>query len=248
MNKKAFFLALTMLFFGAAMAQDVITLKNGDEINGKVTKVTPTEIEYKLASNPDGPTYSKPVSDIFMVKYENGQKDLFNNTSAPAAQQQQVTVDIPTGVTLERSRGEIVDASTDRTFSDFELQQMLGMDAFNDYVQARDSYKSTSSGLVWAYLMFFLGPPMYIGGVFLETGNNNGLAMRVIGIVWTIGGNILIPANYITRGVAAGKISRIAEGYNARNGSLGMELSGGFTLMPTAQGTVAPGVGISLHF
>ena len=41
MNKKAFFLALTMLFFGAAMAQDVITLKNGDEINGKVTKVTP---------------------------------------------------------------------------------------------------------------------------------------------------------------------------------------------------------------
>ena len=38
------------------------------------------------------------------------------------------------------------------------------------------------------------------------------------------------------------------QGYNAKNGSLGMEISGGFTLMPTAQGTVAPGLGLSLRF
>lgn len=247
MNKRIFLLALLLSFVAAAVAQDVITLKNGDEINGKVTKVTSTEIEYKLASNPDGPTYTKPVAEIFMVKYENGQKDVFNNTPE-TAKQQQVTVDIPTGVTLVRNRSEIVNAATDRTFSEFELQQMLGMEVFNDYVKARDSYKSTSNGLVWAYLFFFLGPPMYVGGVFLEDGSNNGLAMRIIGIVWTIGGNVMIPVSHITRGVAAGKISRIAEGYNAKNGSLGMEVSGGFTLMPTAQGTVAPGLGISLRF
>ncbi len=247
MSKKVFFLALTILFFGAAMAQDVITLKNGDEINGKVTKVTSTEIEYKLATNPDGPTYTKPVTEIFMVKYENGQKDVFNNTPAPATQQQ-VTVDIPTGVTLERSRGEIVDAATNRTFSEFELQQMLGMDAYNDYVKARESYKSTSNGLAWSYTFFFCGLPLYYLGVLLENGSNNGLALRIMGIVWFVGGNIMIPVDYITRGVAAGKISRIAEGYNAKNGSLGMEISGGFTLMPTAQGSVAPGLGISLRF
>lgn len=248
MNKRLFFLTLLLSFVATVVAQDVITLKNGDEINGKVTKVTSTEIEYKLASNPDGPTYTKPVTEIFMVKYENGQKDVFNNTPAPATQQQQVTVDIPSGVTLERSRGEIVDAATDRTFSEFELQQMLGMDAFNDYVKARDSYKSTSNGLAWAYTFFICGLPVYYLGVLLEDGSNNGLALRIMGIVWFVGGNIMIPANYITRGVAAGKISRIAEGYNAKNGSLGMEISGGFTLMPTAQGTVAPGVGISLRF
>ena len=247
MNKRIFLLALLLSFVAAAVAQDVITLKNGDEINGKVTKVSSTEIEYKLASNPDGPTYTKPVAEIFMVKYENGQKDVFSNTPE-TAKQQQVTVDIPTGVTLVRNRSEIVNAATDRTFSEFELQQMLGMEVFNDYVKARDSYKSTSNGLVWAYLFFFLGPPMYVGGVFLEDGSNNGLAMRIIGIVWTIGGNVMIPVSYITRGVAAGKISRIAEGYNAKNGSLGMEINGGFTLMPTAQGTVAPGLGISLRF
>ena len=105
MGKRIFLLTVLLAFAAVAVAQDVITLKNGDEINGKVTKVTPTEIEYKLASNPDGPTYTKAVSEIFMVKYENGQKDVFNNTPEPAKQQQQVTVDIPTGVTLERNRG-----------------------------------------------------------------------------------------------------------------------------------------------
>lgn len=247
MGKRIFLLTVLLAFAAVAVAQDVITLKNGDEINGKVTKVTSTEIEYKLASNPDGPTYTKAVSEIFMVKYENGQKDVFNNTPEPA-KQQQVTVDIPTGVTLERSRGEIVDAATNRTFSEFELQQMLGMDAYNDYVKARDSYKSTGSGLAWAYTFFICGLPVYYLGVLLEDGSNNGLALRVMGIVWFVGGNIMIPVDYITRGVAAGKISRIAEGYNAKNGSLGMEISGGFTLMPTAQGTVAPGLGISLRF
>lgn len=247
MGKRIFLLTVLLAFAAVAVAQDVITLKNGDEIKGKVTKVTSTEIEYKLASNPDGPTYTKAVSEIFMVKYENGQKDVFNNTPEPA-KQQQVTVDIPTGVTLERSRGEIVDAATNRTFSEFELQQMLGMDAYNDYVKARDSYKSTGSGLAWAYTFFICGLPVYYLGVLLEDGSNNGLALRVMGIVWFVGGNIMIPVDYITRGVAAGKISRIAEGYNAKNGSLGMEISGGFTLMPTAQGTVAPGLGISLRF
>lgn len=240
-------IAVAFALSAAAFAQDVITLRNGDEINGKVTKVSSTEIEYKLASNPDGPTYAKPVSEIFMIKYENGNKDVFN-TEASSSQQQQMTAGIPSGVTLERSRGEIVDANTDRSFSDYELEHMLGTGVFNDYVKARDSYNSTKNSLVWAYLFFFLGPPMYYGGVLLETGNGNGLAMRIIGIAWTIGGNIMIPANYITRGVAAGKISRIAEGYNARNGNLGMDISTGFSLMPTANGNVAPGLGITLKF
>lgn len=247
MNRKTILFILVMLMTGTVMAQDVITLKNGDEINGKVTKVSSTEIEYKLASNPDGPTYTKPVAEIFMVKYANGQKDVFNNTPAPAAQQQ-VTVDIPTGVTLERSGGEIVNAATGKAYSDFELQQMLGMEAFQDYEKARESYKSTNGGLASAYTFFALGPLMYWAGVALEDGSNNGLACRVIGYVWTIGGNIMIPVTHITRGVAAGKISHIAEGYNDKNSSLSMNLSGGFTLLTSAEGGVAPGVGLTLSF
>lgn len=60
-------------------AQDVITLKSGDEIQAKVTEVGQTEVKYKRFDNPDGPTYTVNKSDIFMVKYQNGQKDVFKD-------------------------------------------------------------------------------------------------------------------------------------------------------------------------
>ena len=65
-------------------AQDVITKKNGDEIQAKITEVGQNEIKYKRFDNPDGPVYTIGKSDVFMVKYENGTKDVFKED--PAAQ------------------------------------------------------------------------------------------------------------------------------------------------------------------
>lgn len=61
-------------------AQDNIILKNGDELKSKVLEVTPTEVKYKNYENQDGPTYTILKSDILMIKYENGLKDVFNDT------------------------------------------------------------------------------------------------------------------------------------------------------------------------
>lgn len=61
-----------------AIGQDLIILRNADEIEGKVIEVLDNEIKYKKKSNPDGPLYSIDKDFIFMVKYENGQKDVFN--------------------------------------------------------------------------------------------------------------------------------------------------------------------------
>lgn len=58
-------------------AQDLITLKSGDEIKSKVLEVTPDLIKYKNWSNPEGPTYSISKGEIFMIKYANGTKDVF---------------------------------------------------------------------------------------------------------------------------------------------------------------------------
>ncbi|HRY31396.1 MAG TPA: hypothetical protein P5531_00315 [Bacteroidales bacterium] len=58
-------------------AQDIIILQNGDEINAKVTEIGIDEIRYKRASNPDGPTIVIAKSDVFMIKYKNGSKDVF---------------------------------------------------------------------------------------------------------------------------------------------------------------------------
>ena len=57
------FLLLALLLASSLHAQDVITLKKGKTIEGKVIEVTPTKVKYKKASNPEGPTYRLAKSD-----------------------------------------------------------------------------------------------------------------------------------------------------------------------------------------
>jgi len=59
-------------------AQDIITKTNGDEIRAKVTEVNIKEVKYKKFENPEGPVYTMSKSDIFMIVYENGDKDMFS--------------------------------------------------------------------------------------------------------------------------------------------------------------------------
>ena len=77
-------IVLSMLSLAAlnVAAQDIIVMRNGDEVEAKVRKVGTTEVEYHKWSNQDGPVYSVAKSDVFMVKYKNGEKDVFDNVTA----------------------------------------------------------------------------------------------------------------------------------------------------------------------
>jgi hypothetical protein len=55
---------------------DVILLKNGEEIKGKVTEVAPDEIKYKKCNDENGMILTLKKSDVFMIKYSNGTKDI----------------------------------------------------------------------------------------------------------------------------------------------------------------------------
>jgi hypothetical protein len=61
-------------------AQDLIIKKNGDEVKGKVLEINTNEIKYKALENMDGPVYSILKSNVFMVKYENGVKEVITST------------------------------------------------------------------------------------------------------------------------------------------------------------------------
>lgn len=82
--KKILLTIFTTLVYFATFSQDIITKKSGDEIQAKVIEVGTSEIRYKIFTNLDGPTYTISKSEIFMVKYENGTKDVFQSNSAPA--------------------------------------------------------------------------------------------------------------------------------------------------------------------
>lgn len=59
-------------------AQDIITLKNGEEIKAKVTEIESIEIKYLKFDNQTGPVYAIDKANIIMIKYENGTKDVFD--------------------------------------------------------------------------------------------------------------------------------------------------------------------------
>lgn len=77
-------IGVLLMSIGYLSAQDIIICRNGDEIESKILKISKSEIEYKKWSNQDGPTYTLEKSEVFMIKYPNGDKDLFKET--PAAQ------------------------------------------------------------------------------------------------------------------------------------------------------------------
>ncbi|NOY50369.1 MAG: hypothetical protein GXO88_07405, partial [Chlorobi bacterium] len=82
---KYFFVFIILIFSVNAFSQDYIILRNGDEIKAKVLEINETKIDYKRYTNINGPTYHLNKSDIFMIKYESGDKDIFNTsqTSTP---------------------------------------------------------------------------------------------------------------------------------------------------------------------
>jgi hypothetical protein len=67
---------------GFVVAQDLIVLKNGEEIKAKVLQITPTTIEYKKFDDPYGPTVSLPKTEVSMVKYHNGTKDIIKDKNS----------------------------------------------------------------------------------------------------------------------------------------------------------------------
>ena len=78
--KKLIFL-LTMCVVFNLSAQDIIVKRNGDELQCRILEVSKNEVKYKRWTNQDGPAFSEKKSDIFMIKYENGEKDVIAHSS-----------------------------------------------------------------------------------------------------------------------------------------------------------------------
>ncbi len=76
------FFILSVLFLGSqAIAQDIITLTSGTQIQSKVLDITPNEVKYKVYNNPDGPTNTILKSTVASIQYANGVRTLFNEAT-----------------------------------------------------------------------------------------------------------------------------------------------------------------------
>jgi hypothetical protein len=80
--KKIILTTLSFIFIlGFCFSQDVITKKSGEDIKAKILEIGQTEVKYKKFDNQDGPTYTILKSDLLMIRYENGTKDIFSESN-----------------------------------------------------------------------------------------------------------------------------------------------------------------------
>ena len=82
LRKTLFVITAALCFSITLYSQDIITMKNGDEIKAKIVEVSISEVKYKKFDNLQGTTYTVDKSNIFRIKYEDGSKDVFNKTSS----------------------------------------------------------------------------------------------------------------------------------------------------------------------
>ena len=74
---------LLALTGSVAGAQDLLTKRNGDEVAVRVVEITPSEVKYRRTDNPDGPLISVWRSDVFMIRYANGTKEVMGVNTVP---------------------------------------------------------------------------------------------------------------------------------------------------------------------
>jgi len=90
--KKTLLILVAVVTFGLiANAQDVILKKDGSEIKAKVIEITDQQVKYKDFDFQSGPTRNINISEVFMITYENGQKEVFNKAAETPPPPQQTS-------------------------------------------------------------------------------------------------------------------------------------------------------------
>lgn len=62
-----------------AASQDVITRRDGQDVRAKIVGITGDAVKYKRENLPDGPLFSMPKSEILMVTYGDGHREMFSD-------------------------------------------------------------------------------------------------------------------------------------------------------------------------
>ena len=79
--KKILISIFCIVFSTLLFSQDNVILKSGEELKVKITEVSDNNIKYKKLNFLEGPNFTINTSDIFMIKYSNGEKQIFNNNN-----------------------------------------------------------------------------------------------------------------------------------------------------------------------
>jgi hypothetical protein len=73
----------TQTAYAQEASPDIIVMKSGEEIEAVIQEISVDSVRYTRASNPGGPAYTIPKSEVFMIRYANGERDVFADNKRP---------------------------------------------------------------------------------------------------------------------------------------------------------------------
>jgi len=87
---KQYFIISLILIFACFQgnAQDTLIKTDGTEIECTVVEIGPETISFHKVTQPTGPLYVEKRSNVFMIKFENGEKEVFSNDQRQSARRE----------------------------------------------------------------------------------------------------------------------------------------------------------------
>ena len=167
----SFLLCLTVFF--ATSAKQTLMLHSGEEIEVNNITIGSTKIQYKKASNPDGPTFSTNRSNVFFIVHEDGSKEIIT----PLDQ---------TGVTTEL-------ATTQANVSK-QSQNTIGGIASNYTAKIVSDQKAENEKIYFPKSTVFPRASIGFHGTF--SGYEDSYDLEWGGLYWASDINVLIPSSY----------------------------------------------------
>jgi hypothetical protein len=135
---------LLLCFLTISNAQDVIIYKDGSEKKVKVLKINPDEIVFKKYNALNGPEYTESKSTIFMIKYEGGDKDVFNETTKSDDKESYEYSEIPEGTLVP------LYTARELTSKDLQVGSLIELRVKNPVVDENNYILITANTIVYA--------------------------------------------------------------------------------------------------
>ena len=162
-------LMLSSLLPGFLLSQDLIFRNDGKDVESIIIEIGLDDIKYKKFNNPNGPTYIMKKSEIFMIRYENGTKDLIHqerqekeqkeNAEKREREEERDYKEISEGVR------EVINTNKGSVQSSLFQNNQLNNNQFNNLCvrgmnDARIMYRGKNSGAGWTAITTLITGPV----------------------------------------------------------------------------------------
>ena len=237
-------LILTMFCYAiAGMAQDIIILRDGDEIRSIVQEVGLSEVKYKKYENLTGPVYIVLKKDIFMIKYQNGTKDLFESISDVNVIVSTNAENIPDLNSLKNTFYSIETNDTEmlKFLKEYDVSQQYYHSFNKACAKANSARSARTAGIILSFVGtgVFVGGPWFVDSVAPGVFMIGGCAVAILGEVYLISG--------IANGAVAGARKSRIKGIYAEQ-AFGIKLAENQITPQLNFGFTQNGIGLTLNF